>query len=56
VPGSDSDNTYCSSCGNLLIGRQGYSVTANNLKGSKCGRCGTKLAGIFEEEGKRAGR
>ena len=52
VPGSDSDNTYCSSCGNLLIGRQGYSLAVNNLKESKCGRCGMKLAGIFGEEGK----
>ena len=26
VPGSESDNTYCSSCRNLLIGRQGYVI------------------------------
>ena len=53
VPGSDSDNTYCSLCSNLLIGRQGYMIRANNLDGSRCSRCGTVLAGIFEEEGKR---
>jgi pyruvate formate lyase activating enzyme len=47
VPGQGGENTQCSKCGNLLIGRQGYIITANNLKGSKCSRCGTALAGIF---------
>jgi pyruvate formate lyase activating enzyme len=47
VPGSESDNTYCSSCKNLLIGRQGYAIRSHNLAGSKCNRCGTTLAGIF---------
>jgi len=53
VPGSDSDNTYCAACHNLLIARQGYSIRAYNLQGSRCRRCGTELAGVFEEEGKR---
>jgi len=47
VPGSESDNTDCSLCKNLLIGRQGYVIRAYNLAGSKCSRCGTVLAGIF---------
>jgi pyruvate formate lyase activating enzyme len=49
VPGSESDNTYCSSCKNLLIGRQGYAIRGYNLAGSKCNRCGTELAGIFSD-------
>ena len=53
VPGSASDNTYCSVCKKLLIGRQGYTIGAYSLEGPRCGRCGTVLAGIFEEEGKR---
>jgi len=53
VPGSASDHTYCSACGNLLIERQGYVIRAYNLKGGRCRRCGTVLAGVFEEEGKR---
>ena len=53
VPGSASDHTYCSACHNLLIARQGYSIRAYNLQGSRCRRCGTELAGVFEEEGKR---
>ena len=53
VPGSDSDNTYCVLCKQLLIGRQGYTIRAYNLEGGRCRRCGTALAGIFEEEGKK---
>jgi hypothetical protein len=47
VPGGESDNTYCSQCKNLLIGRQGYAIRQYNLAGSKCNHCGTELAGIF---------
>ena len=47
VPGQGGENTQCGKCGNLLIGRQGYFITANNLKGSKCSHCGAVLAGIF---------
>jgi len=49
VPGSESDNTYCPQCKNLLIGRQGYTIRQYNLAGSKCNRCGTELAGIFTD-------
>lgn len=47
VPGSASDHTYCSACGNLLIERQGYEIRAYSLEGPRCGRCGTVLAGVF---------
>jgi pyruvate formate lyase activating enzyme len=50
IPGQGREDTRCSKCGNLLIGRKGYFVTANNLKGSKCSRCGTELAGIFTDQ------
>jgi pyruvate formate lyase activating enzyme len=49
VSGQGGESTQCGTCGNLLIGRQGYFITANNLKGSKCSRCGTVLAGIFSD-------
>ena len=47
VPGSESDNTYCSQCRNLLIGRRGYSITLNRLREGKCPKCGEALAGIY---------
>jgi len=49
VSGQGGESTRCGACGNLLIGRQGYFITAYNLKGSKCSRCGTALAGIFSD-------
>jgi pyruvate formate lyase activating enzyme len=44
------DSTYCHSCGNRLIGRDWYRLTAWNLteKGT-CGNCGTVCAGVFEK-------
>jgi pyruvate formate lyase activating enzyme len=40
--------TYCSSCQVLLIGRDGYEITAWHLTADgKCARCGTPCAGIF---------
>jgi pyruvate formate lyase activating enzyme len=36
------DNTYCHKCGRKLIGRIGFSVTENNLKGKNCYYCGAE--------------
>jgi len=47
VPGHKNDNTFCPNCGKLLIKRQGYSIVANNLNGSKCKYCNTKIYGVF---------
>jgi pyruvate formate lyase activating enzyme len=40
---SKEDNTNCYKCGALIISRQGYRVTVNNIVGSKCERCGSDL-------------
>lgn len=37
------DNTYCYSCGRLLIERQYFTVIGNNLSGNVCS-CGAKIA------------
>ncbi len=43
--------TYCHHCGQLLIGREGYAITAWNLEpGGRCPQCGTPCAGVFEAE------
>ena len=47
VPDFDS-NTYCSKCKTLLVERRGYIVTVKELKGSKCGKCGTVIPGVWE--------
>jgi pyruvate formate lyase activating enzyme len=42
-------STYCHACGQLLIGRSGYTITSWNLtEGAGCPKCGARLAGVFE--------
>ena len=41
--------TYCHNCGERLIGRDWYVLTAWNLTGDgRCLRCGTACAGVFD--------
>jgi pyruvate formate lyase activating enzyme len=46
VPGTDSENTYCYSCGRMLIERMGYRIAANHIRDAKCPQCGTQIAGV----------
>ena len=46
VPGEKSENTYCYSCGRMLIERMGYRIVANRIKDSKCPQCGVQIAGV----------
>jgi pyruvate formate lyase activating enzyme len=42
-------STYCHQCGEKLIGRDWYVITAWNLTADgRCSRCATPLAGVFE--------
>lgn len=41
--------TSCSKCGEILIDRQYFSVTENNLVDGRCSKCDTKLEGVFNE-------
>ncbi|MDH4207893.1 MAG: AmmeMemoRadiSam system radical SAM enzyme, partial [Anaerolineae bacterium] len=40
VPGHRLENTYCPGCGQLLIERQGFSVTQWRLRDHSCPECG----------------
>jgi pyruvate formate lyase activating enzyme len=42
---SESANTYCPKCDELLIRRSWHDVLRNRLKEGKCPRCGTAIAG-----------
>ena len=44
------ESTYCHQCGETLIGRDWYVLTAWNIKEGKCPKCGTACAGIFEDK------
>ncbi len=44
VPGHESENTYCPSCGKLVIGRFGFEVVEWNIEDGRCKFCGEKIA------------
>ncbi len=43
VPGHEFDNTYCPSCGALLIERYGFYVSEYRIKRGRCPDCGEKI-------------
>lgn len=44
VPGHPYENTYCPSCGSIVIGRYGFRITEWNLiQDMRCKNCGYKL-------------
>jgi len=45
VPGEGGENTYCPSCGELLIERLGFTLTALKMKNSACTKCGAHVEG-----------
>lgn len=42
-------STWCHRCGALLIGRDGYDITAWNLDSGRCHACRTACAGVLED-------
>ncbi len=50
VHGDEGESTSCHLCGEKLVGRDRYRITAWNLDANGCcRRCGTPLPGLFEE-------
>lgn len=49
-------STYCPRCGNLLIERDWYELGTYQLRGNRCGFCGTEIAGVFDFKPGRWGR
>ena len=50
------DSTYCPSCGTLLIARNWHEVGAYHLRGDRCARCDTRIAGRFLDQPGEWGR
>jgi len=46
VPGENSENTFCYSCGQKLIDRRGFHVAENKVTDNKCPDCGVQIHGI----------
>jgi pyruvate formate lyase activating enzyme len=47
IPPSDSDHTYCPSCGKRIVDRIGYRIEAIRIDNGTCAFCGTKIAGVW---------
>ena len=53
----EGGSTFCHHCGQELIGRDGYVLTAWNLTlDGRCDRCGTPCAGVFGPKGEWGAR
>jgi pyruvate formate lyase activating enzyme len=51
VHDKEGGSTYCYQCGEILIGRDWYSLSDWNLTSEGCCRfCGTRCAGVFEPQ------
>jgi len=48
VPGQRWENTYCHTCGELLIERHLFEIIKNKLKDGRCPKCETLIPGRFE--------
>jgi pyruvate formate lyase activating enzyme len=48
VRDQSGQSTYCPGCGDRLIGRDRYAITAWRLKNGRCGDCGIEIPGLFE--------
>ena len=47
VPGHAADNTYCPTCGQPVILRQGFSVLEYHLDAGNCAYCGRPIPGVW---------
>lgn len=45
VPGHEAANTYCHHCHEILIERNGYLISQNNIREGHCKFCGTAIPG-----------
>jgi len=48
VRDESGQSTHCPGCGERLIGRNWYEITAWRLRDGSCSRCGTLIPGLFE--------
>ncbi|MBN1401584.1 MAG: AmmeMemoRadiSam system radical SAM enzyme [Anaerolineae bacterium] len=46
VPGNDGENTRCPACGEVVIRRRGYAISARRIEGGRCAYCQTPIAGL----------
>jgi len=47
VPGHRAENTYCHSCGKMIIERRGFAITAKHMKDTSCAFCQARIPGVW---------
>lgn len=47
VPGDLGENTFCYSCGDMVVERRGFRVGKMRVKNGKCTRCGAEINGVW---------
>ena len=48
VPGLAAENTFCYSCGEMVIERRGFQVGKLRIKNGQCEKCGAQIDGMWE--------
>lgn len=48
VPGHRLESTWCPNCGKLVIKRQGFTVTENNIVNGCCRFCKARIPGVWQ--------
>jgi pyruvate formate lyase activating enzyme len=46
-PGNEISDTKCPSCNSTVVARQGFRISANNIREGKCNKCGNKIEGVW---------
>jgi pyruvate formate lyase activating enzyme len=47
VPGDAGENTFCHSCGRMVIERRGFQVGNIQIENGQCTQCGTAIEGVW---------
>jgi len=48
VPGHPGNQTHCPGCGEVVLERRGFFVTADRIRDGRCRECDTPIAGVWE--------
>ena len=48
VPGNAAENTFCYSCGEMVIERRGFQVGKMQVKNGSCTKCGAQIDGVWD--------
>jgi pyruvate formate lyase activating enzyme len=50
VPFHEGENTYCPTCGEMVIQRVGYRTDVVGLEDGACASCGCQIPGVWTRE------